>query len=154
GGEIGRGGDLGYRGTEPGWSTAFNYDRDYNYGRPWRGGGYDRDFGARRGMMGGGRMDYDRDMGVDRDRGDWRSRSQTDAGDPFGDRQRHTPFRMLRGGFDRWETDRGDWGRGDRLNRLGREARYDDVDYRGWNQGIGDDPIYNASDFRRNRNRF
>jgi hypothetical protein len=140
-------GNLGYRGTEPGWSTAYNYDRDFSYGRP-RGVGYDREFGARRGLSAdmGGRMDYDRDMSG------WQHRQQTDTGDPFGDRQSRTPIRVMRGGFDRGDMDRGDWGRG-QMARGGGDADYG-RDYRGWNQGIGDEPYYNTGDFRRNPNRF
>lgn len=76
-----------------------------------------------RGMRGGGMnrygTDYDRGMGLDRggmdyDRG-YRSREQTDAGDPFGDRQNRTPIRVTgnRGGLNRYDNgyDRGgrDW---------------------------------------------
>ncbi len=155
-------GDFAYRGTEPGWSTGFNrgahdpqwdwraagggrYDREMQRG--W-GGGYDRGFRAR--------GDYDRELrgGYDRDlRGRYdrelrvRDRMHTDAGDPFGDRQSRTPFRMLRGAFDREETDRGGWYEGHQLNQLANPDRYD-VGYRGWNRGVGDEPAYRREDFR------
>ena len=210
GGQVGGGMDaydrdydrsgFGYRGTEPVWGSRY-------------GGGYDQDYGAggvrdigNRGWDRGRGVDDDLDRGIDRDRGAWgrgmgdddrgfrggKSHAQTDAGDPFGDRQSRTPIRvmrgdigrgemgrgdldrgdvhrggmmgggvnrggMLRGGWDRDETDRGDWGRGDLLNRMGRGGdRYDQGmrgGQRGWNQGIGDDPYYNAQDFRGNYDR-
>ena len=51
-----------------------------------------------------GRMEGDRG-GMDYDRG-YKTRQQTDAGDPFGDRQAHTPIRMTgggRGGMNRYD---------------------------------------------------
>jgi hypothetical protein len=144
-------GDFAYRGTEPGWSTARNrgahdvqwdwraaggarYDQDTS--RAW-GGGYDRGYTARHGFGGG---DYDRELRV-------RDRMHTDAGDPFGDRQHRTPFRVTRGGFDREQTDRGGWYGGHRQNRFTHPDRYD-VGYRGWNRGVGNEPAYRAEDFR------
>lgn len=182
--------NLGYRGVEPtGWSTGFNYDRDYEYGRSW-GAGEDRGYNARRGMeMGRGGMEsgrhpeHDRGAmgGMDRDRdrfNDWdnnyKTRQQTDNGDPFGDRQSHTPIRVMRG-REGMERGGGVFG-GSGNNMSARDIRHgldsrpartrsdvwrdtDDDDWRGtyrgdtttgrgWNQGIGDDPYYNRSDFR------
>jgi hypothetical protein len=148
------------RGMEETWEHGGEpgMDREWNraVGGEWNQGMGRTTYGAGRGGMMGGGMDMDRDRGMlDRDRG-FQHRAETDNGDPFGDRQNRTPIRVLRGGFDRWETDRGDWGRGDRLNQLGRggtgEVRYD-RDYRGWNQGVGDEPYYNTQDFRGNYDR-
>jgi len=76
-----------------------------------------------------------------------RDRLRTDAGDPFGDRQSRTPFRVMRGGFDTEQADRGGWYEGHRLNQVTHPDRYD-VGYRGWNGGVGDEPGYRAEDFR------
>lgn len=147
--DVGDQGNWGYRGTEGAWSTMRNhgrYDQDFGgQGSAW-GAGYDRDYGQRRGMMGGS---FGRPMDMDRDRdrgGDYRGRMETDAGDPFGDRASRTPFRVMRGGFDTPETDRGNWAMGNRTNRLGPNDY--GTDYRGWNQGVGDEPYYNAQDMR------
>jgi len=95
-------------------------------------------------------MSYGRDRGArggyDRDVRGGSDPMRTDAGDPFGDRQRGTPFRVIRGGFDREQTDRGNWMRGDLFNRLGRDP--DSVESRGWGHGIGDDPVYRPEDFQ------
>lgn len=74
-----------------------DYDRDFGYyGDRFRGedrmyggrwAGYDPDYG-----YGAGAGAYDRDFG-------YKSRWQTDYGDPFGDRVSHTPMRMVRGDF-------------------------------------------------------
>jgi hypothetical protein len=106
----------------------FDYDRIYGSGRRRPGFRYDRDrFG--RGPQGYAR-DYDRygprrqgfrsdPWGADRIgyRGRYddgygyesyrKSRWQTDYGDPFGDRQRHTPMRVIRG-EPHW-ANRGRW---------------------------------------------
>ncbi|HET7464347.1 MAG TPA: hypothetical protein VFJ82_24020 [Longimicrobium sp.] len=155
---------FAYRGLDGAWSTARNrgaHDTQWD----WRAAGgnrYDQDLGPRGGWMGperGGRNGYDRGFlgghrhdgydrgwsgrgGYDRDLG--RDRMRTDAGDPFGDRQGRTPFRVLRGGFDTEATDRGGWYQG---NHLGG-GDPNDVDARGWNHGIGDDPVYRPEDFR------
>lgn len=158
---------FAYRGLDGAWSTARNrgaHDTQWD----WRAAGgnrYDQDLGPRRGMQGqerGGRHDYDRGFlgghrheGYDRDwsarggydRGFGRDRMRTDAGDPFGDRGSRTPFRVIRGGFDTEETDRGGWYQGNQLNQLGG-GDPDSVDARGWNHGIGDDPVYRPEDFR------
>lgn len=60
----------------------------------------------------GGGMDMDRDY----DRG-YKTRQQTDAGDPFGDRQNHTPIRMTGGGMGH----RGSLGRYDENYRGSRD---------------------------------
>jgi hypothetical protein len=87
-------------------------DQGYRMNRGNLGGGYDRGFagsGYDRGFRG-----YDRDMrtvGIGYDE-EYKPRSQTDYGDPFGDRQSHTPIRMIRGeahGYDRGFT--GGYGR-------------------------------------------
>lgn len=89
-----------------GMSGGMNrYGNDYDRGMLGRGG------------MDRGSMDYDRG-GMDYDRG-YKTRQQTDAGDPFGDRQNHTPIRVTgggmgnRGGLNRYDNgyDRGgrDW---------------------------------------------
>jgi hypothetical protein len=92
-----------------------DYDRDYGYRRNWGTGydntyrmgnrtGYDRNWGT------WGTYANDRDngyMGGDRDYGymgggydrDYKSRWQTDYGDPFGDRGANTPMRMIRGEY-------------------------------------------------------
>ncbi|HET7232338.1 MAG TPA: hypothetical protein VFJ16_20190 [Longimicrobium sp.] len=157
---------FAYRGLDDAWGTARNrgaHDTQWD----WRAAGgnrYDQDTGPRRGFMGqerGGRSGYDRGFvggqgagydrgfgsrgGYDRDLG--RDRMRTDAGDPFGDRQGRTPFRVLRGGFDTDETDRGGWYQGNQLNQMSG-GDPNDVDARGWNHGIGDDPVYRPEDFR------
>ena len=160
--------DLGYRGTEPAWGAAWGggYDRDFSarrgmdvgrtdFGRGLNTGGMeytdrsDRGLDYGRRMHGAGMertwegrgyddMDYDRGM---------RSRAQVDAGDPFGDRQSRTPIRVMRGGARNW-GDRGDWNRGGDTFRAGSGDMHYDRDYRGWNQGVGDEPYYNTQDFR------
>lgn len=151
-------GDFAYRGTEPGWSTARNrgaHDPQWD----WRAAGgsrYDQDMGPRSARYGGdygARGGYDRDLRgrYDGDVRGGRDRMRTDAGDPFGDRQSRTPFRVMRGGFDREATDRGGWHPGPRQSHLGHPDRYD-VQYRGWNGGVGDEPGYRGEDFR-NRGR-
>jgi len=173
GGEAHHGGDydrgynaasFAYRGLDDAWSTARNrgaHDTQWD----WRAAGgnrYDQDLGPRRGRLGqerGGRNGYDRGFfgghgheGYDRDwsaRGGYdrdfgRDRMRADAGDPFGDRQGRTPFRVLRGGFDAEQADHGGWYRGDQPGGGDPNG----VDARGWNRGIGDDPVYRPEDFR------
>lgn len=97
-----------------GSSWAGNYDREYRGGSDLRGyrdsegnygvthmGGMNRYGSAYR----GGGMDMDRG---DYDRG-YKTREQTDAGDPFGDRANHTPIRMTNGSMG----NRGNLGRYD-----------------------------------------
>lgn len=156
---------FAYRGLDDAWGTARNrgaHDVQWD----WRAAGgnrYDQDTHARgawgheshgRHVQGGmtGRNDYGSDYGRDYgarggyDR-DMHDRMRTDAGDPFGDRQSRTPFRLMRGGFDTEQTDRGGWMQGNQLNQLGGRDP-NDVDARGWNHGIGDDPVYRPEDFR------
>jgi hypothetical protein len=99
--------DFTYRGT-PGANPNGGVGRDLGYGygagdRDEMGRGsmnYDRGFG----MGSGGRMNntgYDRGYGatggaMGYDRG-FRGGHDTDNGDPFGDRQQQTPFRVMRG---------------------------------------------------------
>lgn len=100
--------DFTYRGT-PGGNVNGGVGRDLGYGY----GAGDRDEAGRAsmnydrgyGMSGGGRMNnnnYDRGYGatggagMGYDRG-YQGRNDTDNGDPFGDRQQHTPFRVMRG---------------------------------------------------------
>ena len=99
--------DRGYRGRSP-------YDSGYGMSgggmNPGAGGwtarGYGTDFdrGGRPGYSTYGRgigndPAYGRDRGYDRNYGydgrEYKSRQQTDAGDPFGDRQSRTPIRMV-----------------------------------------------------------
>ena len=85
-------------------------------------GDYDRGMGYRSGrsVSGMGAVGYDRGMssatGYDREVGigygsEYKTRQQTDTGDPFGDRQNRTPIRMIR---DRDDNDWGNWGDRDR----------------------------------------
>jgi hypothetical protein len=124
---------LGGGAMRGGTSWAGSYDRDWH--QPTDVRGYRDDEGHyglthSPGMMGGsagmpGGMnryasDYDRggpgvNRGgmVDYDRG-YKSREQTDRGDPYGDRQSHTPIRMTggRGGQNRYDSGYGngrDW---------------------------------------------
>jgi len=86
-GGVGR--DLGYgygAGDRDEMGRAsMNYDRGYGMGGGGRmnNTGYDRGYGAT-----GGAMGYDRG---------YQGHKNTDHGDPFGDRQQHTPFRVMRG---------------------------------------------------------
>jgi hypothetical protein len=140
-----------------GWSGRYASDFDEDrYTRGWQGverglrDPYDRDYGAldrpQGGWSGGGWQGrdpggtYDRDFGyagggMDRD-DEWertgKTRNQTDAGDPFGDRQSRTPIRVMRGR---------DWSAGGRGMGRGGRSPYDES-YRGWNQGVGDEPYY------------
>ena len=113
-----------------------DYDRDYGYGprgRPGRTygagwGGYDRGF---RGGYGG--TEYD---------AGYKSRWQTDVGDPYGDRANRTPMRMIRGDFHgygedyRPAQDRGFRGGVERPPRYGRSPMgYDPYQNRGGYQG-------------------
>lgn len=158
-------GSFAYRGLDGAWSTARNrgaHDVQWD----WRAAGgnrYDQDLGPRGGMAGRGdygrdygggmmgRGDYGRDYGArggyDRDLHGGHDRMHTDAGDPFGDRQNRTPFRLMRGGFDTEQTDRGGWYQGNQGNQLSG-GDPNDVNARGWGHGIGDDPVYRPEDFR------
>jgi hypothetical protein len=123
---------LGGGAMRGGSSWAGRYDRDWHQPsdlRGYRDG--ENHYGVTHagGMMGGGAglnrygSDYDRDMtlrggmnrySADYDRG-FKSREQTDAGDPFGDRPNHTPIRVTggsRGSLNRYDNGYGrdrDW---------------------------------------------
>lgn len=138
-----------------------DYDREYGYRGTW-----DRDRGYAAGSPGygyGGSSwgGYDRGYGFTGDAYDrgYKSRTQTDFGDPFGDRTSRTPMRMIHGefrGYDRGFRgyDRGFRGydRGFRgydtgytgggLGRTGRYGAnpmgYEPYEGRGdWNRGAG-----------------
>lgn len=136
---------------------ALFYDRDYGHGwhqsydRGYRGMGWGRhgyeDTGAR--MYGRGRDEMDRWNRYDRG---YKSRWQTDYGDPFGDRASHTPFRMIHGEF---EGNRGrGWSRDYDRDYSSNPSGYDpyfhrtremntmghgpyDRGYRGWGTRVG-----------------
>ena len=134
---IGNRYDRDVRPTQAGWNAGgtqrgrWNLGSDADYGHRWGTGGnwgYDRDMRAGGITPGYGRASaYDRDF----DRG-YKSRAETDMGDPFGDRAQHTPIRVV--DEDRWDRnvdrDRG-WG--------ARDRGYD-VGYR--SNGINNDPYY------------
>jgi hypothetical protein len=96
------------------------YGRDYNRGgwgedygnRGYYGGGFsDRgggDYGYRTGGYGFDRTPNRAGWGSTYDR-DYKSRWQTDYGDPFGDRASGTPIRVMRGEFENENVDRGTW---------------------------------------------
>lgn len=97
---------------------ALFYDREF--GRDWNPGydrGYRGEAGWRgyegEGMMGRGR--YDRGF---------KSRWQTDYGDPFGDRAARTPMRMIRGEFG-GSGDRFGWGSSYDRDYSGHSMAYD-----------------------------
>jgi hypothetical protein len=157
---------------------ASGYDRDYgNAGRGYGAGNwqrgslnrlegdnrgeFDRDSSwyAGRGMGVGGGWNYDRDMrnrggygasDMDRYDRDYKSRWQTDNGDPFGDRTSGTPIRMTRGEFHNYDRDFNDrdldrrpYGAGSNLNydrdMMGRGGMDRDQN-RGYMHGLGYDP--------------
>lgn len=105
GGGMNRGGwNLGGGRNEAGRWGSGGYDREMRgdaYDRGYRGRsgqyGYGADYGATGpGQYGRGlgyEPGYPRERGYDRH--EYKSRQQTDAGDPFGDRQSHTPIRMV-----------------------------------------------------------
>jgi len=95
--------DTTYRRAYGGYNPR-NYlnqsTRDYsgefrNYGtRPGGYAAYDRDL-SYRGTSMSGTGDYDREVGLGYG-SEYKTRQQTDMGDPFGDRQARTPIRMIR----------------------------------------------------------
>ncbi|HEV2146863.1 MAG TPA: hypothetical protein VGR37_05560 [Longimicrobiaceae bacterium] len=172
---------YGYRGGAYG-DTA--YDRDFgNAGRGygagnWQRPGYnrlegdnrdtfDRDTGwhAGRGMGTGGAWNYDRDMmdrgrygatDMDRYDRDYKSRWQTDNGDPFGDRTSRTPMRVMRGEYHNYDRDfdRRPYGAGSNMN-YDRDMVYRadadrDMD-RGYMHGLNYDPYQERGDLRTGR---
>jgi hypothetical protein len=109
----------GMMGGNAGMGGMNRYGSDYDRGRmDMHRGGMDMHRGGMDMHRGG--MDMDRG-GMDMDRGDYdrgyKTRQQTDAGDPFGDRQNHTPIRMTNGGMG----NRGNLGRYDENYRGGRD---------------------------------
>jgi hypothetical protein len=132
-------------------STTAGYSE---YDGAFRGGaaGYDRGMRGYDSSMRG----YDRGMrrvGIGYDE-QYKSRQQTDAGDPFGDRQNHTPIRMIRGephGYDR--DMRGDYDRGFRNRGYDRDHGYSGRDGRDFaSNPVSYDPGYGGS--RRGMNRY
>lgn len=114
-----RGYDRGYRGRS-GWSDLDRgFDRNFDRG-------FDRNF-DRSQRMSGNRYD-----------GGFKSRWQTDFGDPFNDRGSRTPMRMTRGEF-RGSNER-DFGWGSSYDRdyAANSMGYDPYNNPGrGNQGIG-----------------
>lgn len=141
GGSQGRGGG--------GWNRdRMHRDEPMDRGYSAGGRGYGRDYGR----QGGAR--YDRDwVGRGVYDGEYKSRHQTDTGDPFGDRQSGTPVRMIRGEFEA-RYDRGYHGAESRYDREFRgEGVYDrgyrgvdrtryDRGYMGREPGINNEPYY------------
>lgn len=109
--------DRGYRGTT--YDRDRNWNRDQNWNRDRYGAGtYDRNY------YGYGTMGYDRG---------YKSRWETDYGDPFGDRTSRTPIRVMNEEFH---------GRYDRDMTAGPTY---DRNYR----GVGYDPYYGARGYDR-----
>jgi hypothetical protein len=108
GGESGRG---GYGGEFGGRESPFE--------GPMRGrsGGYAGEFERGRFLRDAGYDDEFRTVGLGYGE-EYKSRWQTEQGDPFGDRERHTPMRMMRGA---WGEFGDDYGRAWRERGYGRE---------------------------------
>jgi hypothetical protein len=112
--------DSGWRSTNRGGMGRSNYDTGYAGSRGWREGwAYDGSYAGERG--------YGRE---------YKSRWQTEQGDPFGDRQSRTPMRVInedardaydhgyfggRGGYDRGFGNRTQYGRDYSSNPVGYE---------------------------------
>jgi hypothetical protein len=137
GGTWGRDRPLRDEGFGRGYSAE---NRDYAFG----GGGYDRGYSAssRYDAEWVGRGAYDRE---------YKSRQQTDTGDPFHDRQSGTPIRMIHGEFERG-YDRGYRGSAADYDRGYRESGYRGVDrtrydrnYTGREPGINNDGYYGGT---------
>ncbi|MBA2245700.1 MAG: hypothetical protein H0W11_12140 [Gemmatimonadetes bacterium] len=143
----GRGYDRGVRGSaQHAWretkdETSERFGRDYDRG--YRGGagrGYAGGTGGTTGYAGTtgsyGTTGYDRGHGTRGTTGrgyddygaGYKSRAQTDTGDPFGDRQSGTPIRMVR------QRDEGGWFGWGGGNDYDRNHRYD-RGYRGTTYG-------------------
>lgn len=95
-GYRGRGGhDAGYGmtggGMNPGAGGWGRTDYGADYGRGMQGSDYGNE--GRYGRGAGYDPGFPRDRGYDRH--EFKSRQQTDAGDPYGDRQSRTPIRMV-----------------------------------------------------------
>ena len=128
--EYGRPGPGGFDRDDRGYRTGGGYTGGpgaapgYGYGytgAPGAGGGYGYGHGD---MYRGSAYGYGRDFGAPYDR-EYKSREQMERGDPFGDRARGAPVRLMRGEFHAGDRDRAS--RYDRGFR-GDRGRYD----RGW----------------------
>lgn len=113
---------------------ALFYDREY--GRNWNRG-YDRGYRSQAGWN-----DFDRNSRTAGGRYDqgFKSRWQTDYGDPFNDRGSRTPIRMTRGEF-RGSNER-DFGWGSNERDFGWGSNYD-RDYSA--NPMGYDPYFDQS---------
>jgi hypothetical protein len=105
-GPYGRQGPRGpgyYRTEPPGYGIEYGYEGDV-YGGEFAASRYEAEFGPYR----GGRDRYE---AYPRRKSRW----ETDFGDPFHDRERGTPIRMIRGEWSRYDEEyerpRGRWGR-------------------------------------------
>jgi hypothetical protein len=137
--------DVGYRGD-----TGYRNDTGYRGGTGYTGAtgytAYSNDY-DRTGYRGGwgNTADYDRDYGYNADTvgydRNYKSRAQTDYGDPFGDRQSRTPIRMIRGEYE------GGYDNNFRAGNRGYRGNTYDRDY-GANP-MGYDPYYDRG-FNRN----
>lgn len=120
-------------------SEAFgrDRDRDRNYG-----GNMNRGYGTA-----GPAYGYDRNYGATGyDRG-YKSRTETDYGDPFGDRQNRTPIRVMRGEYEGGGYDRNYSRNNNNNNNTGRTG-YD----RNYSANpMGYDPYYNNSGYDNQR---
>lgn len=115
--------DRPFRRPAPG--RGYRYGGDYG---SWAGGGEARPpaYGYRSGGFGFGGFDRGPRGGYDRS---YKSRWQTDNGDPYGDRTQNTPFRVTRGEFEGRDRNPNRWGPYDRGDYGARgPGRYD----RGW----------------------
>jgi hypothetical protein len=116
-GNWGGGRHSRYAGTRGGYDTDFEGigNRSLDYGRDYRGAyggefhrGHGGDSPARRATgraRAGAGDDREAFYGGEYQRGQYgrefrKSRWQTDYGDPFHDREQHTPIRVLRGSFE------------------------------------------------------
>ncbi|MDQ3555645.1 MAG: hypothetical protein M3409_02560 [Gemmatimonadota bacterium] len=129
-------------------TLGMGYDRDY--GNRGFGDNSDRDYrfrGTPGGRVGGG-LAYDRGYntsgmgGYDRDYGNrGKSRMQTDQGDPFNDRSRNTPIRVMRGEYEGYDRNF----RGNQNNQNMNRGYDRDFDNRGYSAGVGYDPYDNPT---------
>jgi hypothetical protein len=104
--------DSGYGMTGGGMNQGAGSWSRTDYSRDYGASGYNRGLGNDPGYRGGG---YGNDAGYRSgrgyDRNEYKSRQQTDAGDPYGDRQSRTPIRMVNEDYS---------------DRLARRNAYDD----------------------------
>lgn len=133
--------DTGYRSTRGRPATRRNFE-----GGRWNRG-YDRDFGW--GASSGNFNRYDNDFRRGYDRG-YKSQWRTDNGDPFNDRQRHTPMRVVPENFADYDRDFGmRYDRSFRTqSRQFRDSNYP-MGYRPWSTRSGYDTGYNRGNFTR-----